>query len=497
MKHALAYLITARAVAAASLVAATYATAMAQSGPQIFPGAVTLAGTVSVRELSARAANRQTPQMQQNPEPIEAPLPGGVQTSPPSREMLERLPLATEPNAGVGRHIPFRQISGFTGITEGSEAAVGGNANPPDQGLAVHDNIIAEIVNRSVQFFKSDGAPLTNPILGSVFFLTEGLLAEGTQVHDPQAFFDPKSKRWYFHAIIPTIPNLVSGAIGLAVSQSSDPLGTYFIYHIQRVSDDLSGCGGVDCFPDYPHGGYDANALFISTRLFSGGCACFVAPAVYVLSKAQLEAGLESLNIARFLLSGDAGDAFAQPSVPAPHEPFETANGGTEYLMRATSDNLVSLIAISNTREIDRSPGSLQLLPVVDVPSEPYEKGVVPSAQPNIVGPYCASQGVTSAPSLDADFSEFQATIQKAGGNLYGVLPFGSKDGNGFSRNVLAWFILRPTLTSTPSLTANIVAQGYVVPPDGYSLIYPAFAVNKAGKGLYRVRRVPQGEHHC
>src|ERR1700730_10230299 len=247
MKHALASLITARAVAAASLMAATYATAMAQSGsaPQILPGAVTLAGTVSVRELSASAANLQTPQMQQNPQPIEAPLPGGVQTSPPSKEMLERLPLATEPNAGVGRHIPFRQIDGFTGITEGSEAAVGGNAKPPDQGLAVHDNIVAEIVNRSVQFFKSDGTPLTDPILGSVFFL-----AEGTQVHDPQAFFDPKSKRWYFHAIIPTVPNLVSGVIGLAVSQSSDPLGAYFIYHIRLISDDLSGCGGVELFSD-------------------------------------------------------------------------------------------------------------------------------------------------------------------------------------------------------------------------------------------------------
>jgi hypothetical protein len=135
--------------------------------------------------------------MQQNPEPNEAPLPCGVQTSPPSKEMLESLPLATEPNAGVGRHIPFRQISGFTGITLGSEAAVGANATPPDQGLAVHDNIVAEIVNRSVQFFKSDGTPLTNPILGSVFFLAEGLLAEGTQVHDPQAFFDPKSRQTY------------------------------------------------------------------------------------------------------------------------------------------------------------------------------------------------------------------------------------------------------------------------------------------------------------
>jgi hypothetical protein len=151
--------------------------------------------------------------------------------------------------------------------------------------------------------------------------------------------------------------------------------------------------------------------------------------------------------------------------------------------MRATSSNFLSVVAISNTSEINRSPGSLRISNV-DVPAEPYEKAVVPSAQPNVVGPTCASRGVTSAPSLDARFSEFQATIQKAGGNLYGVLPFGSKDGNGSSRDVLAWFILRPTLTSTLSLTANIVAQGYVVPPNGYSLIYPAIAVNKAGKGL-------------
>ena len=150
-----------------------------------------------------------------------------------------------------------------------------------------------------------------------------------------------------------------------------------------------------------------------------------------MLPKAPLEAGLrvgESLDIARFLLGSD--DSFVQPSVPAPHEPFETANGGTEYLMQANSSNLVSVIAISNTREINRSPGNLRLLSV-DVSTEPYEKAVVPSAQPDIVGPTCASHGVTSAPSLDARFSEFQATTQMAGGNLYGVLPFGSKDGNG------------------------------------------------------------------
>jgi hypothetical protein len=111
----------------------------------------------------------------------------------------------------------------------------------------------------------------------------------------------------------------------------------------------------------------------------------------------------------RFLIPDDF---VVQPSVPAPHEPFETANGGTEYLVGAPSGDVVRVFAISNTSEINPSPGSLQLISV-DVPTEPFAKSVVPSAQPNIVGPTCASQGATSAPSLNAGFSEFQATIQK------------------------------------------------------------------------------------
>jgi hypothetical protein len=84
------------------------------------------------------------------------------------------------------------------------------------------------------------------------------------------------------------------------VSQTSDPLGMYFIYHIRLISDDLPGCGGRDCWPGYPHGGYDANAFFISTRLSTCFPNCLVAQAVYVLPKAQLEAGPkagESLNV--------------------------------------------------------------------------------------------------------------------------------------------------------------------------------------------------------
>jgi hypothetical protein len=63
MKHALAHLIAACPVLAVSLVAATRATAMAQSGsaPQTLPRAVTLEGGFGQRTVSERGRSADAP----------------------------------------------------------------------------------------------------------------------------------------------------------------------------------------------------------------------------------------------------------------------------------------------------------------------------------------------------------------------------------------------------------------------------------------------------
>jgi hypothetical protein len=269
-------------------------------------------------------------------------------------------------------------------------------------------------------------------------------------------------------------------------------MGEYFIYHISAFYSDLAPCPSPEflCIPDYPKAGYNADGLFITADMFVEHLGDhFVGTAVYVLPKTKLEAGADFTYIRFDRIETEnvlESDFVVQPSVPAPGEPFATANGGTEYLLTARNiadgSNNVRVIAIYNTSQIVSSPGSLQQISV-DVAAEPYGD-TVPSTQPNVIGPLCTSRGVTRAPQLDGLADVFQATIQKAGGNLYGVLPLGAKDGNGLDRDVLAWFILQPTLTSAPSLTANIVAQGYVVPPNGYSVSFPAFAVNRAGIGV-------------
>ena len=153
--------IAGRALIAASLLAVGHTTASAQGGsvwplPVISPDAATLAGTVSVTELSASQANREALQAQQNAPLVEMPkhrLPDGSSTWAPSKETLEALPLTPGPNAGVESRISlvFKTITGFNGIFAGNNATVNNiQLEPPDQGLAVNDNIVAEINNNLV-----------------------------------------------------------------------------------------------------------------------------------------------------------------------------------------------------------------------------------------------------------------------------------------------------------------------------------------------------------
>ena len=379
--------------------------------------------------------------------------------------------MSTSPPGGA---LPkFTSIKGFVGIYEGDNARVNGyETEPPDQGLAVHDNIAAEINNNLVQFFNATtGAPLTAPMANSAFFN-----AAGFNLTDTQVFYDPVSARWFFVEVMAGGSPSFNG-FAVAVSKTSNPLGTYHIYHVRAFSNTLAGCGGQDCFPDYHKDGYDANAFYITADLFSNVSGGFVESAIYALPKSKLEAGA-SFRYKRF---DDPSDFVVQPSVPAPREPFSTADNGSEFFLSAPGSATLSILAVVNSNDIVSSMGNMKLFRGT-FPSQSYAGGTVPSTQPDVIGPFCKSVGVTSAPSLDGGYSAFQATAQKAGGDLYAALAFGAKDSTGLNRDVIAWFEVRPTLTKT-SVSGSIVHQGVVIPPSGYSISYPAFGLSKGGAG--------------
>lgn len=407
----------------------------------------------------------------------------------PSRflSLPANVPVTAAPSAAA------RNPIGFAGNHSADNVVANGfEVEPPDQGLAVYNNIVAEITNDVLRFFiAGTGGALTGPIALSTFFRDSNFCS------DPQAFFDPSVGRWFFTAISSN-SSLCHGGAGtfegfdVAVSATSNPFGRYYVYHIPAKSDDIAGCVPLDCFPDYPKAGFDANGLYISADLFGdGGIGAFVAAATYVLPKARLMAGT-AITPVRVLYP--LGDSFVvQPSIPAPGEPFASAANGTEYLLEARNildlSSNIRVWAISNTNNIIANPSSLRAFPV-DVAAEAYGCafpgciGAVPAFEPDVIGPYCSSQLAISAPLLDAGYWAFQATVQKANGRLYAALPSGALDGTALPRDIVAWFAITPSVSNTGIPSAVITAQGYVVPGDGYSLLYPAFALNKTGAGI-------------
>lgn len=437
-------------------------------------------GNVSIDELVKRAAH--APPLKMQKVPVEMPRhrrPGGNAAGPAA-------PFAAFPqtpsNVGVGVAPRFPTVTHFLGInSKDSETVNGFDLEPPDQGLAVNNNVAAEITNLVLRFFNaSTGAALTPPLDLNSFFLSGGGGFFGNFLSDPQAFFDPTTGRWFFTIIETNFFDVER--FDIAVSATSDPLGGYFVYHVEAFSKDIPGCPGfIDCLPDFPHAGYDANGLYISVNLF--GFGGFVGAATYALPKARLEkGGVLPFTTVRIAYPGDFD---VQPSVPAPNEPFVTAANGTELLMEAREiydrSTNVRVWAISNTNNIVSSPLSL-VGKGVDVAVQSYGM-TVPATEPNVMGTLCTANGEGATPLLDGVFESFTATIQMANGHLFGALPFGTMDANGLLRDSVAWFVLAPSVDGVGQPSATVFAQGKVVPAAGYSLLAPAFAVARIPVG--------------
>jgi hypothetical protein len=139
---------------------------------------------------------------------------------------------------------------------------------PPDTNAAVGHNFIVETVNFHIRaWFKDTGVPTSLDEDLSVFF---GQASQG----DPYMVFDELADRWYVNAF-----NADASGLILAVSQTNDPTGAWFIYNLNNV-------GG---FPDFAKPGYNKDAIFISYNDFGthGGNA-----AVATIDKAQAIAGI-------------------------------------------------------------------------------------------------------------------------------------------------------------------------------------------------------------
>jgi hypothetical protein len=209
-------------------------------------------------------------------------------------------------------------------------------------------------------------------------------------VLDPRVYYDQQLERWFLTVTeldtdsgtgAPTGPS----HLFLAVSQTANPTGSYFIYSINTTNDGAHGTPshpGCPCFGDQPLNGADANGFYITTNEFPLFVNGFNGAQIYATSKQGLAAGTPGV-IVRFdsILLAEGSAYSVQPA-----RSLHFGEHNVEYFLSAldltfTLDNRIALWAITNTDTLSHQHPNLTLSSRV-LTSETYGTPVVGAAQP-------------------------------------------------------------------------------------------------------------------
>jgi hypothetical protein len=460
---------------------------------------------------------------------------------------------------------------GFEGLNHYQQRySRGGNqfsVEPPDQGMCAGNGYIVEAVNDVFNVFSaSTGASLlpnntaTNIVAGFPRNVNHAVdlnsfygyapavdrahgNVRGEFVTDPSCIYDAQTQR--FFVVVLTLDPQVSGPcqgvfscvnhLDLAVSQTSNPTGSWNIYKID-VTNDGTNTGGVNPGPylgDYPHIGADANGIYLTTNAYPWHENGFSGAQIYALSKAQLAAGAATVTMQHIDTSGmvnapsEAGSTqpgfTLWPSQSPGTSQFSLANNGTEYFLSSnaadeaqkpvsgtagtrTSNQLV-VWTMSNTASLNTATPAVGLSNKIltvgqyGVPPSQRQPGSGLAPDQTVPQGYCLNNETTllfdgtttgcwkllvgatahagGGPEVvsrpDSNDTRMQQ-VMYANGKLWGALDTALNPDSGPQRAGIAWYIVNPT-------TPKILLSGYLG-ATGHDFTYPAIGVTASGRGV-------------
>jgi hypothetical protein len=204
--------------------------------------------------------------------------PSGIVGKKPNLPTIQRAPL--------GISAPPIDLS-FEAIDSSTS---GCGCLPPDTNGDVSDQHYIQWVNsRWAVYDKTDGSVVQGPTNGNSFFVGFGGKCETTNSGDPIALWDPRAERWVMSQFVTSAPF----AQCVAVSQTSDPLGTYDRYEFNWSA-----------FGDYPKMGVwtddsgSQDAYLLTTHEFQG--QAFLGAAFIALERDKMLAGDPTAAMVRF-----------------------------------------------------------------------------------------------------------------------------------------------------------------------------------------------------
>src|SRR5438034_646003 len=231
----------------------------------------------------------------------------GVQSvrTPPLRTMpaippllaptrIEREPIRPQPPTdlkGVDRaaqtfqgavfSAPYPAGVSFEGVGTGIPGFVP-TSNPPDTNGRVGAIQYVQWNNTSLAIWDNSGTSLYGPVAGNTLFQPLGGACATHNDGDPVVAYDILSGRWILsQLVVGASPNFSHQCI--AVSQTQDALGAYFLYDF--VTDSTN-------FVDYPKIGVWPDGYYMTAHVYNAAGTAQVASRVYVFERPQMIQGL-------------------------------------------------------------------------------------------------------------------------------------------------------------------------------------------------------------
>jgi hypothetical protein len=410
--------------------------------------------------------------------------------------------------------------------------ANGGNqfsVEPPDQGLCAGNGFVLETVNDVLRVYDTAGNPLIgvtdlNTFYGYPAAINRSTGVRGPFVTDPSCYFDSNVQRW-FHVVLTldTFPNGAykgSNHLDLAVSQTSNPAGSWTIYRIPVQDDGTAGTPNHGCtagpgsaratnpnacLGDYPHIGADANGFYITTNEYSFFGPEFKAAQIYAFSKSALASGVADVAVTQFDTTGavNGNPGFTVWPATTPGSAYATDLGGTEYFLSSdaaaeangtgSSTDLI-VWALTNTQSLNTASAALNLSnsvltvnPYAIPPKSDQKAGDFPLGQ-CLNNTACATflngQHDPFAPEVESHLDSNDTRMQQvvfANGKLWGALDT-ALTLNGVNKAGIEWFIVKPSVSSA-GVSGSVALQGYLGLANN-NLTYPAIGVTSSGKGV-------------
>jgi hypothetical protein len=210
------------------------------------------------------------------------PVPPGL-----DQALQTSAPLAAMPGLGVS----------FDGVSSADNAAIlGGQVYPPDTNGAVGPNHYVQTVNLLVGIYNKSGALLVPKFKMSSLFASLGAPCGTRDDGDPVVLYDRMADRWLLSQfVLPNYPNAGPYYEEIAISQTGDPAGAYYLYCFAVLSNKMD---------DYPHFGIWPDGYYMTCHQFNEPGGSWGGQGVFAFDRIKMLAGDPTASFIYFNLYG-------------------------------------------------------------------------------------------------------------------------------------------------------------------------------------------------